>query len=56
MLKNKYSFQPIIAYIKQTHNISSLVKFRWLKETNKFINKTLSQKKRKIWEKFVLLQ
>lgn len=34
----------------------ALAKLRWLKEANDFINKSLSPKKRKIWNKFILSQ
>lgn len=51
-IKKPYSFKPDKEYIRQTMNMPAYAKLEWLQEANEFINRALSKRKRKIWEKF----
>lgn len=50
--KKGFGFKPDVTYIKETMNMSAYSKLEWLDQANKFINKALSKKELKLWEKF----
>ena len=47
-----FAFKPDIDYIKRTMDMPVRSKLEWLEEINIFVNKALSKKRRRIWEKF----
>lgn len=49
--KASYSFMPDIEYIKETMNLSTFDKLKWLEEANNFVRKFVSGDKLRIWEK-----
>ena len=50
--KKGFGFKPSIDYIRETMDMPAYFKLEWLEEINAFMRKALSEKKRKIWEKF----
>ncbi len=52
-MKEPYTFIPSAGYLKELSRLSPRLKLEWLEEANEFINKFVSRKKKKKWEKFI---
>lgn len=50
-IKFGFAFRPNIDYIRETMNMPTYSKLKWLEEANAFIDKALSKKKKRAWEK-----